>query len=446
MTVLAAIALLLGAIAVLHGRTTPSDRVVARVGSAEVTMSTFERYLAERQAAVDLAAMRRDPSALEQALNDYLDELAVEARAKRLRIESEPKYQKAVELLNLKLLARLMTEHQRSRILQMTRVSSEEVRNYYNSHGGEFLEEPRFTARLLLVYVLGNPAFPEQGLSDAAARRRVMQALAALRAGKSWETVAKTFSDDGATRNQGGLVTDRQFGYFAKEVEAAVRSQPIGKTGVPIKSDFGYHLVQVEARTLEGARRPFESVQGLIEERLTQEKASRARTELMAPFFSRTRFGLKDTGRTKASLLDPTAVREDAVLAEIQGKPVLEADFQWFLKDAFLPSQRLAVFSRPSARMELLESYLDMRVLSAVAKEEKLDMSGEFKRLRADGQQKILREFVEQRDLAGPFSKSHDPKEDPRTSERRYLDGLRKEAHISAASGARAPLVHEGSQ
>jgi peptidyl-prolyl cis-trans isomerase C len=85
--------------------------------------------------------------------------------------------------------------------------------------------------------------------------------------------------------------------------EDAAFSLPIGEVGQPVKSQFGWHLIQVQARTAK----PFAEAKPEIDKQLQSESAQKA----MAAF--------KSTGKT---VLDETYFGKPAPAAPPQpGRP-----------------------------------------------------------------------------------------------------------------------------
>lgn len=122
-------------------------------------------------------------------------------------------------------------------------------------------------------------------------------------------------------------------------------------------------------------------------------------------------------------------IETNAVLATLGGSPILEADFRWFLRDAFRPEQRPYVFSRQGARQELLRSYLGMRVLEAKARKDGMDQETAFLNRRAVMEDKLLAEFLQEQDQMMPWQITGSEVE--RAEERaRYMDRLRKEVRL----------------
>lgn len=314
-------------------------------------------------------------------------------RASQLDDSKETRFAKAMELMEMKLLAHMMTERNRERIVSGSQVTDDEVRAHWEQHKHEMTEDPRFSARHLLVHVAGNPAFPEKGLPDAKAEARAKKALALLRAGKTWDAVARDYSDDELTKQHGGLMHDRQFGFFPAEFENAVKTQAPGKPGPVFRTVFGYNVLQVEECVPEKRPRRYEDVKQMVAERLTEQKLARSRAAFMDPIRKEVGFRITAAGRKDSSLLDEGAVAPDEVLAEVAGKKIRESDLRWFLQDALMPSQRKSAYGRPGARQSMLGAYLDMLVLEARARREGLDHTEEYARERDDMEKKLIEEF-----------------------------------------------------
>ena len=63
-----------------------------------------------------------------------------------------------------------------------------------------------------------------------------------------WNQLAKDYSQDPGSAESGGELGWVGKGQFVKEFEDAARALQIGQISDPIKSDFGYHVIQVEER------------------------------------------------------------------------------------------------------------------------------------------------------------------------------------------------------
>ncbi len=423
-----------------HGLAPPApsaltpETPLATLGSQPIREADFQRYLGDAFPPEQVAVINASPADRRSALEEYFDSLAIVTKARRAGLDRETRFEKALELMEMKLLAHLETERYRDRIVRESQVSEEDVRKRYEQRQHELTEAPRFTAHHLLVYVQGNPAFPNQGLSDAEARAKAEAALAQLRAGKSWHAVAAEYSDDVPTKHRAGLIKNGRFGYFAAEVERAVKTQELDQPGEVIRSVFGYHVLQVRDRITEKVPRPFEEVRKILTDELAQERSADARETFMTPIQQEVGLHVTDAGQREAPLLDEKAVPQDEVLAVVGGRPILESDFRWFLKDALVPEQRASAYSRPGARQNMLSSYLDMLVLEAEARKDALDQTAEFIGSRVSMERKLLTEFMQQRDQAGPFCRCGGTAEERQRADREYFDRVRAEVGLTVVS------------
>lgn len=405
---------------------------LATLGRTVIREDDFREHLASARSPEEAEAVARDPAARREVLEAYLDAVALAARGRQLGIHREARFRKARELAEQKLLAHALAERHRDR-LRGAPVTEEELRRYHALHAGELAVAPGFTARQILVYAKGNPAFPERGRPDAQARARAEEALARLRAGEGWDTVARAWSDEPGTSQRGGLLRDAEFGHFAPEVEQAVRAQPLGEPGPVFRSAFGYHVLQVEARRTRRVPRPLEEVRELLADLLAAERSAAAREAFLGPVRAAAGLRVHAAARPEAPLLDARAVRPDQVIAELGGQELRESDFRWFLEDALLPAQRTGAWSRPGARRELLASFLDLRALAAGARREGLDRSEAFARRLALVEESLLREFTEARlGLAAP-GQCTSAGTDRRGGRRASLDRVRAEVGLRLA-------------
>ena len=69
-----------------------------------------------------------------------------------------------------------------------------------------------------------------------------------LNSGEDFATLAQKFSDDTGSGANGGELDFFGRGQMVKEFEDAAFSLPIGQISEPIKSQFGYHIIQVEEK------------------------------------------------------------------------------------------------------------------------------------------------------------------------------------------------------
>ncbi len=121
--------------------------------------------------------------------------------------------------------------------------SQQDIQSYYNQHQSEYQMPEQARARHILVKL----APDADAKTDAAAKAKAESIAAQLRKGASWTDLAKKDSDDPGSKDSGGELGFAQRGRMVPEFDNAIFTQKIGDIEV-IKSQFGYHVVQVEER------------------------------------------------------------------------------------------------------------------------------------------------------------------------------------------------------
>ncbi len=148
--------------------------------------------------------------------------------------------------------------------------SQQEIQAYYDAHQSEYevLEQAR--ARHILIRV---PAGADRG-TDAKAKAEAEGLLRQIQGGANFADLARKFSEDPGSKMQGGELGFAKRGMMVPEFDKAIFTQKIGETQI-VKTQFGYHLVQVEER--QAARtQPLSEVQADIKSKLADQKTDAA--------------------------------------------------------------------------------------------------------------------------------------------------------------------------
>ncbi len=136
---------------------------------------------------------------------------------------------------------------------------------YYKAHTSEF----------------GTPETRNLRIVRTNSKSQVEAALHALQAGGSWATVAKKYSVDASTKNNGGLLT----GVTSGEEEAALNkvafAAPLNKLEGPVHGTFGWYIVEV-VKITPGTQQPLAKSTALIKELLTSQYQTKAENSINA--------------------------------------------------------------------------------------------------------------------------------------------------------------------
>jgi foldase protein PrsA len=112
------------------------------------------------------------------------------------------------------------------------KISDAQIAAYFAKNHAAFDKPATVTARHILVADL-----------------KTAQAVEAqLKSGKDFASVARQYSIDPGSKDKGGELGQIRHGQMVPAFDAAVFSLPVGVISQPVKSPFGYHIIQVESR------------------------------------------------------------------------------------------------------------------------------------------------------------------------------------------------------
>jgi len=156
-----------------------------------------------------------------------------------------------------------------SRLRRILPVDEAELTGYYEDHKDEFLEGEQANARHILIRVAPD-ATPEEK-AEAEVRARGIATIANSNA--EFSELATLHSEDPGSKDNGGDLGWFERGRMVTEFEDAVFAAKPGEIVGPIESQFGYHIIKVEAFRPEH-QQPFEEVEEQVRSRLLEGRAS----------------------------------------------------------------------------------------------------------------------------------------------------------------------------
>ncbi|HYL26455.1 MAG TPA: peptidylprolyl isomerase, partial [Candidatus Nitrosotalea sp.] len=112
-------------------------------------------------------------------------------------------------------------------------ITPAQIKDYFNKNRASFDKPEQVTARHILV--------PNLALAN--------QVEADLKAGQNFADLAKKYSTDPGSKDKGGDLGSFRRGQMVPAFDKYAFSAQIGQISPPIKSPFGYHIIQVESRT-----------------------------------------------------------------------------------------------------------------------------------------------------------------------------------------------------
>lgn len=101
------------------------------------------------------------------------------------------------------------------------------------------------TARHILIQVASTAA-PDQ---VTAAKTKLDGVLTQIKGGMSFSDAAKKYSEDSGSASNGGLLQSFTMGDMVKPFSDAAFTAKVGDIVGPVRTEYGWHLIQVESRT-----------------------------------------------------------------------------------------------------------------------------------------------------------------------------------------------------
>jgi peptidyl-prolyl cis-trans isomerase C len=224
--------------------------VLAKVNNTTITKENFLDKLDR------LPEWARGRFQTDEGKKELLDEIIKEEllfqEAEKQGLHKDKEYMNKVdEFRRMTLISSLLKRE----IEDKTQLSEEDLKDFYDKHPDEFNQGLQVKAKHILV--------------DTEEEAKEIQEK--LQKGGDFAELAKAHSKD-----KGSAVNGGDLGFFTKgrmvpEFEHVAFNLKPGELSDPVKTQFGYHLIQVTEKK-EGTQRAFEEVKASIERRLKMEK------------------------------------------------------------------------------------------------------------------------------------------------------------------------------
>ena len=271
---------------------------VAQVGQALISQQQFDQLEAAYQATghvPDKKTQSKDYSRFQQSLAQYLvmlevlrqeapqygiavtekDVLAQVADVKEMFEGDQKRFDAALKTQKLtldqfkeSLRERLLIDEMKVAVTKDATVSEEDVKAYYDGHKGDYTKAEVREARHILISPFAtadggaSTVVPVEGDWEVA-KAEADKVRSEILNGADFGTEARKYSDDKATSDDGGELGSIVRGQMVPEFEVAVFSLKKGELSQPVRTEYGYHLIQVTDITPE-AQLPYDQVKEKI--------------------------------------------------------------------------------------------------------------------------------------------------------------------------------------
>lgn len=169
------------------------------------------------------------------------------------------KFQFARDLANTNLQAKFEED---------TKISEDEMKKYYEENKDDFYTDT-VTASHILIKTIDDDGNELSESKKKEAKKTAEEALAKVKAGEDFATVAKEYSEDSSASSGGELGTFGR-GKMVTEFENAAFAMKAGEISDIVETEYGYHIIKVTDRV--DKQETYDDVKDKIKSTLASEK------------------------------------------------------------------------------------------------------------------------------------------------------------------------------
>jgi parvulin-like peptidyl-prolyl isomerase len=220
------------------------------------------------------------PETVEKELQEFKNSYGSEddfQQALKVRGISEDELKKGIEV---DLIAKNLLD---DRVKGKVHITDTQVKKFYEDKKESFMRPEAFRARHIFVayvpfdVVQNTP--PEEmnekaGEYRAASKKKIDEVYEKVKAGGSFEELAKQYSEDEGSAEKGGDLDFMYKGVFDPMFDKAVAGLKVGETSDIVETEFGYHIIQL-METKPSDYAPFAEVEESIQKHLFMTEAQK---------------------------------------------------------------------------------------------------------------------------------------------------------------------------
>lgn len=233
----------------------------------------LKQFIADAQARNPTMAGRPIPEDQLKEIRTQLGQVLIgERRGIAAGIDKQRKIQLQIMLQQARLLASMYEEENLAKAVKATQP---EIDAYTKAH-----PEEQVHARHILIAIktAGAPAdqgADSQGLDKPQARAKAEEVLKRVKAGEDFASLAKQYSMDPGSKENGGDLGWFSRGRMVPEFEKAAFALQVGQISDLVESPFGFHIIKVEEKRTGDPQRAGQEVEQEKEKKLIEDIVKR---------------------------------------------------------------------------------------------------------------------------------------------------------------------------
>jgi len=221
----------------------------------EQLKASIVNYLVQNEIIKQQAA-DMDVSVTAKQLDERVKQITEQVGGQKKLDELLKKQGVSADELRTQLEAQMLQDAVRTKVGQDAKVTPEQIKAYYNDpkNKAQFVVPDTVDARHVLV-------------NTKAKAEKVQKLLAADNSDANWKKVAALYSSDPGSKDKGGSLGSFPEGRMVPEFDKVAFSIKPGTISVPVKSQFGWHVIEVTKKT-PGSSKTFDEAKSMIEQSL----------------------------------------------------------------------------------------------------------------------------------------------------------------------------------
>jgi foldase protein PrsA len=225
--------------------------------------ASIVNYLVQNQVIKDKAAELK-VTVTDKQLQDRMKQILTQVGGQK-KLDKLLKQQNVTQAqLQEQLKAQMLQDAVQKKVYADIKVSDADLQKYYNdpANKSQFNVPESVDARHILV-------------KTKAQADKVRALLAADNTDANWKKVAKQYSTDPGSKNNGGSLGSFPKGRMVKPFENVAFALKVNEISQPVKTQFGYHVIEV-TKKIPGTTKTFEQAKSTIEQQLKYQKQATA--------------------------------------------------------------------------------------------------------------------------------------------------------------------------
>ena len=236
-----------------------------KAGTAQYNQlrASIVNYLVQNQIIKDKAAEMK-VTVTDKQFQDRMKQIVQQVGGQK-KLDKLLKQQNVTQpQLEEQLKAQLLQDAVQQKVYAGITVSQADIEKYFNNpaNKSQFNVPESVDARHILV-------------KTKAEADKVRALLEADNTDANWAKVAKQYSTDTGSKNNGGSLGNFPKGRMVKPFENAAFALKVGEISQPVKTQFGYHIIEVTKKT-PASKQTLEQAKATIEQQLKYQKQSTA--------------------------------------------------------------------------------------------------------------------------------------------------------------------------